>query len=359
MGSPSFFSQRCTVRTSRRRYEAISFQESSRSAGLPPAIQGSFFMECDNLRHFPRAAACRLRANSNERYSPNRREKEGQYEKPVADGGPAVRERCSLPGRAWSRRAAARRRSAAANCLRDGPGYAVQRSFHVDHTRRHPGDDGPEEPAAHHVGNGGLRDLSGDALPRNRRQSGSGSGAYLRRRRRPGHFHRTSEFRFRFTNFVFASNYVAPIQGVLQSIPGATNLRAHDKEGTLQTVDQIEKVVTPTAASAVGGAIIGAEHGFGIGKFTGGGLGSALGLGAVLLRRGDKISLRQGTYVEMILQAPLILEQSQVAENARYKPVPSVFPAAQSEEEVRGHRHRQRMHRLGLAEGIFAAYWAR
>jgi len=177
--------------------------------------------------------------------------------------------------------------------------------------------------------------------------------------RRPGHFHRTSEFRFRFTNFVFASNYVAPIQGVLQSIPGATNLRTHDKEGTLQTVDQIEKVVTPTAASAVGGAIIGAEHGFGIGKFTGGGLGSALGLGAVLLRRGDKISLRQGTYVEMILQAPLILEQSQVAENARYKPVPSVFPAAQSEEEVRGHRHRQRMHRLGLAEGIFAAYWAR
>lgn len=178
--------------------------------------------------------------------------------------------------------------------------------------------------------------------------------------RRPGHFHRTSEFRFRFTNFVFAGNYVAPIQGVLQSIPGATNIRTHDKEGTLQTVDQIEKVVTPTAASAVGGTIIGAARGFGIGKFTGGGLGAALGLGAVLLHRGDEISLRQGTYVEMVLQAPLILEQSQVAENARYRPVPSVFPDdQQSEDEARRHGRRPRAHRPGLAEGIFAAYWGR
>ena len=34
------------------------------------------------------------------------------------------------------------------------------RSFHGDHTRRDPGDDGPEEPAAYHVGNSGLWTLS-------------------------------------------------------------------------------------------------------------------------------------------------------------------------------------------------------
>ena len=33
------------------------------------------------------------------------------------------------------------------------------RSFHGDHTRRDPGADGPEEPAAYHVGNSGLRSL--------------------------------------------------------------------------------------------------------------------------------------------------------------------------------------------------------
>src|ERR1051326_7066780 len=59
--------------------------------------------------------------------------------------------------------------------------------------------------------------------------------------RQPGHLHRTSEFRFRFTTFVFANNHVAPIHGVLQSIPGAPNIRTHDQNGTLQTVDQLEK----------------------------------------------------------------------------------------------------------------------
>jgi len=173
--------------------------------------------------------------------------------------------------------------------------------------------------------------------------------------RRPGHFHRTSEFHFRFNNFVFANNYVAPIQGVLQSIPGAPNVRTHDKEGTLKTVDQIEKVVTPAAASTVSGAIIGSVHEFGIGTFAGGGLGAALGLGGVLLHRGDEISLTQGTYVEMVLQAPLTLEQSQIADNARYKPVLSVFPAAPGS----GNKRSRRQRRPGLAEALFGAYWGR
>jgi hypothetical protein len=176
--------------------------------------------------------------------------------------------------------------------------------------------------------------------------------------RRPGHFHRTSEFRFRFTTLIFPNNHVAPIQGVLQSIPGASNVRTHDKEGTLQTVDQIEKVVTPTAGSAVGGAIIGSARGFGIGKFTGGGLGAALGLGAVLLHRGDEISLRQGTYVEMILQAPVSLEQSQIVANERYKPPLSIFTEeSQPNDDGQRHKPRARERRPGLADLIFGAAW--
>ncbi len=74
-------------------------------------------------------------------------------------------------------------------------------------------------------------------------------------------------------------------------------------------MDQAEKVITPTAASTVGGAIIGSHHAFGIGLLPGAGLGAALGLGAVLLKRGDEINLPQGTNVEMVLQAPFSLEQ--------------------------------------------------
>jgi len=142
---------------------------------------------------------------------------------------------------------------------------------------------------------------------------------------RPGHVKRTSEFRFRFTTLIFASNFVAPINGVLQSIPGARNIRARDKDGTLATVDQTEKAVAPAAVGAVSGAIIGADHSFGIGKFTGAGMGAALGLGSVLLKRGDEISLATGTRIEMILQAPLSLEQAQIAQNARYTASPASF----------------------------------
>lgn len=134
---------------------------------------------------------------------------------------------------------------------------------------------------------------------------------------RPGHLKRTSEFHFRFTTLVFPNNLVVPISGVLQSIPGARNIRARGEDRTLKPVDQAEKVITPTAAGAVGGAIIGSHHAFGIGLLPGAGLGAALGLGAVLLKRGDEIYLPQGTSVEMVLAAPFSLDQSQMAANAR------------------------------------------
>ena len=143
--------------------------------------------------------------------------------------------------------------------------------------------------------------------------------------KRPGHLDRVSMFRFRFTTVIFPNNFVMPIQGALLSVPGAKNIRTRDKEGTLSPVDQVEKVVTPAAAGAVGGAVAGAYRGFGIGLLPGAGLGAALGLGSVLLKRGDEISLVQGTSIEMILQAPFSLEQSQIAANARYRFQPRTY----------------------------------
>jgi hypothetical protein len=133
---------------------------------------------------------------------------------------------------------------------------------------------------------------------------------------RPGHLKRTSEFRFRFTTLIFPNNLVVPINGVLQSIPGVRNIRTRN-DRTIEPVDQTEKVITPAAASAVGGAIIGSHRAFGIGLLPGAGLGAALGLGAVLLKRGDEIYLPQGSRVEMVLQSPFSLEQAQMAANAR------------------------------------------
>jgi hypothetical protein len=143
----------------------------------------------------------------------------------------------------------------------------------------------------------------------------------VRASRRPGHFKRTSEFRFHFTTMIFPNNCVMPIDGALQSIPGSRLLRIDEKsEGALRTVDQADKALIPTAIGTVGGAIIGSDTHFGIGKFIGAGLGAGLGLGSVLLVRGDDITLRPGVSVEMVLRLPVSLSPEQAAFNGAYAP---------------------------------------
>jgi hypothetical protein len=165
---------------------------------------------------------------------------------------------------------------------------------------------------------------------------------------RPGHLKRTSEFRFRFTSLIFPNNLVVPINGVLQSIPGARNIRTRSEDRQLEPVDQTEKVIIPTAASAVGGAIIGSRRAFGIGLLPGAGLGAALGLGAVLLKRGDEINLPRGTSVEMVLAAPFSLEQSQVTANARYVPPSQGMNGTQQDLSVDDRPKRRKRQRAGF-----------
>jgi hypothetical protein len=145
--------------------------------------------------------------------------------------------------------------------------------------------------------------------------------------RRPGHFQRASEFRFRFTALIFSNNHVSPIDAVLQSIPGSSTVRVR-REGTINPVDQVEKVVIPAVAGAVGGAVVGSVSHFGVGTYVGAGLGAALGVGSTLLQRGDNINLPKGTSVEIVLQSPLTLEEEQVKANAQFVPTREAFPEA-------------------------------
>lgn len=144
--------------------------------------------------------------------------------------------------------------------------------------------------------------------------------------KRPGHFQRTAEFKLQFTTLIFPNNHMATINGALQSIPGSRTTRAHGSSGTLQTVDQTEKVITPVAAGGVTGAIFGSVEHIGIGKFVGAGLGAGLGLGGMLLKRGDAINLAIGVHVEMVLESPLLLEPEQVAANERSSPAHAIRP---------------------------------
>jgi len=148
--------------------------------------------------------------------------------------------------------------------------------------------------------------------------AGSQVQGVVERNRRPGHVERTSEFRFRFTTLVFPNNRVLPIAGGLMSLPGNRNVRTKDKEGTVGTVDEGEKVVTAAVTGGGAGAIIGSVRHFGIGTYVGAGLGAGAGVLSVLLKRGSDISLPVGAQVEMVLETPVALDPDQVAFNSQF-----------------------------------------
>jgi hypothetical protein len=133
--------------------------------------------------------------------------------------------------------------------------------------------------------------------------------------KRPGHFDRSSHLRVHFTTLILPNNHVATIDGQLQSIPGSGNYRKKGQKGTAATVDQVEKTLPQVGGLAVAGAIIGSVRHFGIGMFPGAGLGTALGLGRVLIRRGDEIWLPEGSRMEVVLNSPISIPDQVIVEN--------------------------------------------
>jgi type IV secretion system protein VirB10 len=78
------------------------------------------------------------------------------------------------------------------------------------------------------------------------------------------------------------------------------------------------RVATATATGAGIGAAAGGLKGVGIGS----GIGAAVGLGSVLLTRGEEVRLYQGTTVEMVLNRPLRLDLDQIDPTNRQPYVP-------------------------------------
>lgn len=130
--------------------------------------------------------------------------------------------------------------------------------------------------------------------------------------RRPGRVKGRARFQLHFTTLIFPNNYVASMDGALQSLPGSARLRTQDRNGTIEPVDQIDKdVATITKPALIGGAV-GSIRSLGLGTFTGAGAGALAGLSKVLFTRGDEIYLRPGTTLEVVLQHPLILEADRI-----------------------------------------------
>lgn len=166
------------------------------------------------------------------------------------------------------------------------------------------------------------------------------SGVYVQgvvdRVQRAGHVKGHAQLDMHFTSIIFPNGSVVEIPGLVNSMPGSKDQTvANDGEGTIQqntnkgrNAGETAKVAIPSGAGigTVGGAVSG--H-----PISGGLIGLGAGLATVglvsLFTRGADVNIDAGTQVEMVLQRPLVLEESNLTEHAGEPgTAPQFVPAA-------------------------------
>jgi type IV secretion system protein VirB10 len=137
---------------------------------------------------------------------------------------------------------------------------------------------------------------------------------------RAGHVKGRAQLDMHFTSIIFPNGSVVEIPGMVNSLPGAHKQSVKDDgEGTIEqaadkgrNAGEVAKIAIPT------GGTIGAIGGLGSGHPLAGGIaGIGAGLAATglvaLFTRGADVDIASGTQVEMVLQRPLILEESNLS----------------------------------------------
>ncbi len=146
------------------------------------------------------------------------------------------------------------------------------------------------------------------------------SGVYVQgvvdRVQRAGHVKGRAQVGMHFTSMIFPNGSVVEIPGVVNSLPGSDGPKVKDQEGTVEQASNKGKDAATIAGTAMSGAAIGTVAGAaangspGKGALYGGLAGAVAGEVVNLFSRGNDINIEQGSTVEMILQRPLVLEDS-------------------------------------------------
>lgn len=164
------------------------------------------------------------------------------------------------------------------------------------------------------------------------------AGVYVQgtvdRVQRAGHVKGKAQLDMHFTSIIFPNGSVVEIPGLVDNVPGASKQKVNE-EGTIQqdadktrNMGEVAKVSIPT------GGTVGSIAGLGSGHPLAGGLaGIAGGVGAAalvsLFTRGADVNIPEGTQVEMVLQRPLILEDSNLKGVGTPGTATALVPASQ------------------------------
>jgi hypothetical protein len=153
---------------------------------------------------------------------------------------------------------------------------------------------------------------------------------------RPGRVKGRAQIDLHFTTMIFPNGSIVEVPGVLNSLPGSDGPKVKDSEGTVEQAGNKGR----DAGNIAKGAAIGAEAGVLGGAASGDvlkgvGYGSLAGAAAgaiyTLFTRGNDIVIPSGTSVEMVLQRPLVLQQSQLAGGNQENGQAQLVPASQQQ----------------------------
>jgi type IV secretion system protein VirB10 len=137
---------------------------------------------------------------------------------------------------------------------------------------------------------------------------------------RAGHEKGRSQLDMHFTSIIFPNGSVVEIPGMVNSLPGAKKQTVKDDgEGTIEQAGdkgrhagEVAKIAIPTGGTV--GSIGGLQDGHPLaGGIAGIGAGLATAGIVALFTRGADVDIPNGTQVEMVLQRPLLLEESNLS----------------------------------------------
>jgi hypothetical protein len=164
------------------------------------------------------------------------------------------------------------------------------------------------------------------------------AGVYVQgvvdRVQRAGQVKGRAQLDMHFTSIIFPNGSVVEIPGIVNSVPGAKDQSVKNEEGTIeQKPDKGRDAARVAEIGIPVGGTVGTIGGVASGHPLAGGLGGlAAGAAAAgivsLFTRGADVTLASGTQVEMVLQRPLLLEETNLAGVTAPGAAPTLVPAA-------------------------------
>jgi hypothetical protein len=151
---------------------------------------------------------------------------------------------------------------------------------------------------------------------------------YIDHVQRPGKIKGRAQLQMHFATVIFPNGVEIALPGSLDNVPGSSGAKVDKAEGTVEQGatkgHDTQRIVNDSVEGAGLGGLVGLGSGSGgMQAGIGAGAGATVGILTTLFTRGNDIVFTPGTTLEMVLNRPVVVRQSQLAGMSAYTGVPN------------------------------------